>query len=388
MVIAQLVQFDKFCLIILNSKVNLMAIERVAVLGAGNGGITAAADLKHRNKQVRLFELPRFGKNIDALKRVGSITVAEKKGSFSVTPDLMTTDIEEAIAGAQIILVTIPSFATEEFSRILAPIVDENQLIIFHCAASMCSWRFLQVAREMQVDKRFKVGELNTLAYGTRAFPEKGLVELGLRVGQLFFSTIPAANTTAFLEEAREIYDCIEPARDVWNVLLTNGNPEAHCACILNAGRIEYSKGEFWYYREGITPHTVNIMKAVDNERITLGRALGLELESGRTARAKRGYIKDDPDAPYDKLFNESPVFSEIKGPLSVDSRYLVEDISNGLSMFSSLGKKLEVPTPVSDAIVTLGSTLLQTDFTKTGLNLERLGLADLPAQQLIEAVS
>jgi len=365
-----------------------MDVKRVAVLGAGNGGITAAADFKNRGKEVTLYELPKFKKNIDALKKAGKITVKEPSGEFSIVPDLLTTEISEAIKDAQVILVTIPAFATEEFSRQLAPVVSEDQLIIFHCAASMCACRFLIVANDMGIEKKFKVGDLNTLAYGTRAFPEKGLVELSLRVKQLFFAAVPASETATLLNAARQIYDCIEPAKNIWNILLANGNPEAHCACILNAGRIEYSKGEFWYYKEGVTPHTINIMRAVDQERIALGEALGFELEEGRQARVKRGYLKDEPDTPYEELFNTSPVFSKIKGPLTVDSRYLVEDISNGLTMYSSLGKALGVPTPVADAIVTLGSTLLQEDFCKTGLTLEKIGFADLTVQQLVDAVS
>lgn len=365
-----------------------MEIKRVAVVGAGNGGITAAADLKNRGKEVSLYELPQFKKNIDDLKKAGSITVLEESGQFTATPDLLTADIGEAIRGAQVILVTIPSFATEEFSRQLAPAATEDQLIIFHCAASMCARRFLIIAEEMGIQTKFKIGELNTLAYGTRAFPDKGLVELSLRVRQLFFAAIPASKTESLLSDARQIYDCIEPAKNVWSVLLSNGNPEAHCACILNAGRIEYSKGEFWYYKEGVTPHTINIMRAVDQERIALGRALGFDLENGRQARVKRGYIKDEPETPYEELFNTSPVFSKIKGPLSVDSRYLVEDISNGLTMFSSLGNALGVATPVSDAIVTLGSTLLQNDFKKTGLTLEKLGLDNLAVEELNDSVN
>jgi len=365
-----------------------MDVKRVAIIGAGNGGITAAADLKDRGMEVRLYELPQFKKNIDDLEKVGSITVVEESGSFTVKPDMLTTNIGEATEGAQIILVTIPSFATEAFSRELAPVVTEEQLIIFHCAASMCSYRFLQVAREMGIEKKFKIGELNTLAYGTRAFPEKGLVELSLRVGHLLFAAIPAEETVSLLEDARQVYDCIEQADNVWNVLLTNGNPEAHCACILNAGRIEYSKGEFWYYKEGVTPHTINIMRAVDQERVALGQAMGFELENGRQARVRRGYIKDEPRTPYEQLFNTSPVFSKIKGPLSVDSRYLVEDISNGLTMFSSLGKAIGVPTPVSDAIVTLGSTLLQTDFGETGLTLKKLGLNELTTEELVGSMN
>lgn len=365
-----------------------MNVTRVAILGAGNGGITAAADLKNRGKEVSLYELPRFGKTIDLLKKAGKITVKEGQSEFSAIPDLMTTDIGEAVKGAQVILVTVPSFAIEEFAKVLAPVAREDQVIIIHCAASMGTYRFLQTAKAMRIEKKFKIGELNTLAYGTRAFPDKGLVELSLRVKYLLFAALPADDTEELLVAARQLYSAIQPVENIWHILLTNGNPEAHCACILNAGRIEYSKGEFWYYVEGVTPHTINIMRAVDQERMALGRAMGFELESGREARVKRGYLRDEPDTPYEELFNTSDVFSAIKGPLSVDSRYLVEDISNGLAMYSSLGKAVGVLTPVSDAIVTLGGCLLQRDFQTSGLTLERLGFDGLDAKSLSEAVN
>jgi opine dehydrogenase len=365
-----------------------MEVKRVAILGAGNGGITAAADLKNRGKEVALYELPKFGDTITKLKARGTITVEEDAGFFTVEPDLLTTDIEEAVQDAQVILVTVPAFAIEEFARILAPAVREDQLIIIHCAGSMGACRFLQTAKAMEIKKRFKIGELNTLAYGTRAFPEEGRVELSLRVKELFFAALPAKDTEELLSAARQVYDCIQPAKNVWNIFLANGNPEAHCACILNAGRIEYSKGEFWYYKEGITPHTINIIRAVDSERIALGQAMGFELETGRKARVKRGYLLDEPNTPYEVLFNTSPVFTKIKGPLSVDSRYLVEDISNGLAMFVSLGKAIGVPTPVSEAIVTLGGCLLQQDFFSTGLSLEKLGFSKLDAKGLSDAVN
>ncbi len=74
------------------------------------------------------------------------------------------------------------------------------------------------------------------------------------------------------------------------------------------------------------------------------------------------------------ELFNNSEVFTAIKGPLSVTSRYFTEDISTGLVLWLNLGKVLNVLTPNIDAIITLGSSLLKTDFYKEGLTLEKFG--------------
>ena len=100
-----------------------MKVKRVAVLGAGNGGITAAADLKLRGFEVSLFELPQFSRNIDLLReRKGEVVLKEPDSDRKATIDVLTTDIREALACAQVVLVTVPSLWVEEFAKISAPI--------------------------------------------------------------------------------------------------------------------------------------------------------------------------------------------------------------------------------------------------------------------------
>lgn len=364
-----------------------MDVKRVAILGAGNGGITAALDLKSRGFEVALYELPKFGNVIETLRETEPLSLKEEGGTQRVGLDLLTTDIVEAVTGAQVVMLTIPSTWVESFAEVVAPVVGEDQIILLHTAACLGAVRFVRAAQKAGVKTRFKIGELNTLAYGTRAFPEKGEVELSLRVKHLLFAAYPAGNTAQLLGPCRQLYPCIEPAADIWHTALTNGNPEAHCTSILNAGRIDYSKGEFWLYVEGITPHTVKIIEQVCKERLELGKALGLELDDARVARIKRGYLLDEPK-PLDELFNTSPVFSKIKGPTSLESRYLVEDISNGIAFYSSLGRALGVPTPASDAIVTLGGFLLDRDFMAEGITLEKFGFGGMDAGGLKEAVA
>jgi opine dehydrogenase len=366
-----------------------MKVKRVAIQGAGNGGITAAADLKLRGFEVSLFELPQFSRNIDLLReRKGEVVLKELDSEKRATIDVLTTDVKKALEGAQLVLVTIPSTWVEEFARVSAPHIAADQVVVLHTAACMGSVRFVKTARAMGVKTDFKIGELSTLAYGTRAFPERGEVELSLRVKEFYFSAYPAKRTQELVGVCQQIYSGVLPIDNVWGTALINGNPECHCGpCLLNAGRIEYSKGEFWLYVEGITEHTVNVLLQVGEERLALGRALGFQLDDGTTARIKRGYLLPGPEPVYVK-YNTSPVFSKIKGPTSLESRYFIEDISNGIVLYSSLGKALGVPTPASDAIATLGGILLKRDFVAEGITLEKLGFAGLKRDQLIAAVS
>lgn len=364
-----------------------MKVTKVAILGGGNGGISAAVDLKEKGFSTALYELPAYFANLSVIKEKKGAMIQDKKGDRFVEIDLVTDDIQEAIKDAQIVMVVIPGFAVESFTEILAPIVDENQIIFFNGAAAMACVRFKNKADEMGIKKNFKLCEVNSLTYGTRAFPAEARAEISLRVKKLFLAGYPKEITDEALVAVSQIYDCVVPAQNIWHTTLENGNPVVHPGpCLMNSGRIDYSKGEFWLYKEGITEHTINILRAIEHEQMAIGAAFGFEIEDATQSRARRGYLANEED-DLQYQFNTSEVFTQIKGPTSCTARYFTEDISTGLVLWSDLGKVAGVPTPNIDAVITLGGSLLKTDFRETGLTLEKLGLAGKDLKELIEAV-
>ena len=368
-----------------------MNVKKVAILGAGNGGMTAACDMKEQGFEVALYELPQFADHLKVIQEKGGLLLQEPNEhpakEVFLPLDLVTTDIAAAVKDAQIIMLTIPGFAVDAFVEVLEPVVTEDQVIFFNGAASMGCVRFANKAKALGITKKFKLCEVNSLSYGTRGFPDEARVELTLRVKKLFFSAYPKEDTAALYAVCKQIYSCLVPAENIWHTTLENGNPEVHPGpCLLNAGRIDYSDGEFWLYREGMTRHTINVLHAIERERMAIGKAFGFDLEDAVESRYRRGYFANDTD-DLQTLFNTSEVFTKIKGPVSCTSRYFVEDISDGLVLWSDLGKVAGVPTPNIDAVITLGSSLLQTDFRTTGLTLEKLGFAGLDVQALLAAV-
>ncbi|WP_366922129.1 NAD/NADP octopine/nopaline dehydrogenase family protein [Metallumcola ferriviriculae] len=361
-------------------------VEKVAILGAGNGGITAAADLGHRGFEVRLYELPRFSQNLDPVIKRGGILLKNKNKEDFVKPHLVTSDIQKAIDGAEVIMLTIPALAVEEFAKVCAPYLKDNQIVFINSAGAMSSARFINVIRSMGIDTDIKIGESSSLTYGTRVI-NGSEVELYLSAKKLLFSAFPSRNTPEVLEKCKCLYNSLVPASNIWETTLNNGNPETHPGpCLLNAGRIEYSGGEFYLYREGITEGVSRVIKAISKERKALCDALSVKYIPTEKRLAEIGYCE-----PLEKLheqYRRSEVFGPIKGPLSLTSRYFVEDISMGLVLWSSLGKALGIATPIIDSIIMLGGSLIEKDYWLEGLTLEKLGLADMDCNGLIEYVS
>src|SRR5438270_5784819 len=85
-----------------------MAVHSVAILGAGHGGCAAAADLGKRGYCVRLHA--RNPERLAPLRAQGGI---EARGIVQglVPIDLLTSDVAEAVRGADLIMLVVPSLA-------------------------------------------------------------------------------------------------------------------------------------------------------------------------------------------------------------------------------------------------------------------------------------
>ena len=62
------------------------------------------------------------------------------------------------------------------------------------------------------------------------------------------------------------------------------------------------------------------------------------------------------------------------KGPTKVDSRYISEDVPQGLVMLEALGKSLSVATPLVSSLIEIASAALGRDLRMEGRTPEKLG--------------
>ncbi len=73
----------------------------------------------------------------------------------------------------------------------------------------------------------------------------------------------------------------------------------------------------------------------------------------------------------------------KMRGPSSMQDRYITEDVPYGLVFFSTLGQMLGVPTPVSDGIVNLCGAINRVDYWQQGRGVKELGLDGMSLAQL-----
>ncbi len=75
---------------------------RVAVLGAGNGGLASAFDFAQHGHEVSLYAPPEFGDNLVAVDKAGGITASGDLQGFAPIR-YAGNDAAEAMAGAELV---------------------------------------------------------------------------------------------------------------------------------------------------------------------------------------------------------------------------------------------------------------------------------------------
>ena len=73
----------------------------------------------------------------------------------------------------------------------------------------------------------------------------------------------------------------------------------------------------------------------------------------------------------------------QMKGPASMQDRFVTEDVPYGLVLLSGLGQLLDIPTPISDAIVNLSGAINCVDYWAQGRGVNELGLGGMSLEQI-----
>jgi opine dehydrogenase len=158
-------------------------------------------------------------------------------------------------------------------------------------------------------------------------------------------------------------------------------NPVVHPAgVLLNAGRIERSRGDFYFYDEGVTPAVCRLILAVDGERRRIGEALDLELTPVDQAFCEAGF---GPQGDLWATINGSRMLTRLRAPGAVETRWLTEDVPYGLAAWSLLGKQFGVDCFLMRSLVDVASATTGIDFWRQARTPSQLGITGLDAVAL-----
>ncbi len=362
-----------------------MEKDLVAVLGGGNGGHAVAANLSLNGYKVNFFELPQFAESFERVLRTKEIRIEGISIDGTAKLNLATTDMQQAIKETEIIFVVTPAFGHKAMAEACAPFVQDGQIIVL-MPGSGGSLEFVKIFKQRKVKREITFAETCTLPYGAR-LKSSGHVSVFIHAVILPTGVFPSKRTNEVIPKLKQFYPSISPAKDVMEAAINNPNPIVHpVATLLSATRIEHAKGEFYLYAEGMTPSVARAYESLNQERLSICKALGYQLyhwdnlefrdyNLGETEEECRYRILN---TSMDAAFGKDGIYAGIKmkGPEHMKDRYVTEDVPYGMVLLSTLGNLLGVPTPTHDAVIQLSSVVNRTDYWRTGRGMKELDLS------------
>ena len=335
---------------------------QVTVIGAGNSGFAMAAHLSANGHQVRLWN--RSEETIRKLKETHMIKCyGEIQGEFVI--DLVTNDLQKAIQGTDLILITSPANSHRELAKEIARYLDRDVIIVLNPGRTFGAVEFLQVFNRYNKLITPTIAETQTIIYTCRKISDDAVNIIALKSGVLL-STFDARENRNII---RQLPGCLQPffkpARSMIETSVGNVGMILHCApLLLNIGWTESQNHTYNYYYDGISPTIASFIEKIDEERVQVSQKLGLKVES--TKDWLRRTYRLQGNSIYECIQNNE-AYRNILAPNSMHHRYIFEDIPFGLVPIEYIGKRCGLPMKNTGIIIDLASSLFDICFRTIG---------------------
>jgi len=352
----------------------------IAVLGGGHGCYAAAADLGEQGHGIRLWR-----RDAQALKPVqdsSAIYLKDDHGERPVILDLVTTDIGQAVKGAQLILIPSPAIAQLDIARALAPHLQDGQ-VVYLPPGTFGSYVMSQAVRRHGCAADVAWAETGTLPWLARKHGAD-TVAITMRATRLPTGVYPARQAQRAMQVIAQAFPCIEPCKDALSGALMNAGPIIHPPLIMmNAAPLQHFP-EWDIHNEGTQPAVRAVTTQLDKERIAVREALGYAA----------------PHFPLsDHYENDQWMYGDSHKKL-VDSgdwrehidlythRYMTEDTVMGLAFLASVADWVQCDAPVAKGLLAIAGGILGRDLRKGERTLGALGLDRLSPGQMRELLA
>lgn len=345
-------------------------IMRIAIIGSGNVGVALAADLSLKGNKVDLIKTSVVKEStFFKIQQNDNNVQLKENGQYHRTKiESLSHDLSK-VQNAEVIFITIQSTYHEELIGRIAPYLNKRQIVVCVCSY-LSSFYFVKYCKHLPA-----IAE-TTGPYLEGRIEENDIDgEIVFRVGcRLTRSPLSLSYTDKRKECMEKLHTLYKGFCDDYSLVesgLLNPNMVLHTVgSIMSIPRIEYSHGNFCMYREAYARGnnaTLNIMLALDKEKQEVLKRLGSKPTDIFVAG---GFLGN----PIESFYEYSCSSDRAISPTSVHSRYITEDVSQGLVLLESIGEKIGEKTPIATSLIDISECALGEPFRKNGRTIKRLG--------------
>ncbi|MDG2475310.1 MAG: NAD/NADP octopine/nopaline dehydrogenase family protein [Paracoccaceae bacterium] len=355
---------------------------RVAILGAGAGGLSATVELTKAGFECALWNRGR--PTINEIIKVGKIRYEGLLGQGEIKPSLATTDLKIALKSADVVLVVLPTIAHSIVAKDLCESGWSGPIILNpgHTGGAL---EFNAIFKRFQKPVPPLV-EFSTLTYVARKL-DTDYVNITGKAKSVRAAALPGGESA--IKMAQKLYPNINLVPDVLYSSLSNVNLVLHPpGAILGASWVEATGGKFTFYRDGLTEGVSKIMDQLDRERVDVALKFGHEVPSLVEEMALIGTVEaSDARKSLRQAISSGKANALIMAPNNLQHRYYVEDFGHGLLPFVELAKCAGIEVPTARALLEMGRCLIGDQLVANGRNATSLGILGLGPKEIFTIV-
>lgn len=319
---------------------------KVTIVGYGNIGTLMAAEMAYRGHSVTVYT--------SSVPDSNTIEVYDQSENciLSGKMDLITDNLEEAVKGAEVIWITLPSQMFEEFAERLYSYIEPKQIIGVVPGSGGAEFAF----RKLIAKGCIMVGLQRVHSIARIKERGKSVYMLGKK-DELQVGVIPKEQTEKMTEMVRHLFDMPCVMLDNYLcVTLTPSNPILHTARLYTMFK-DFKKEEsyprnFLFYEEWNDESSDMLLKC-DAELQNLCGKIPMELSDVKSL--KLHYESNTPQKMSEKI-RSIGAFKGITSPMvcigedrwipDFSSRYFTSDFPYGLKIILELCRLFAVDAP------------------------------------------
>lgn len=331
-----------------------------AVIGAGHGGQALAAYLAFKNHPTVLYN--RTESVVLEIKAFGGI---ELFGIYNtkVSNIEVTSNLEQAIKNADIIMICVPAFAHQEIAHQMAPYLKDNQMILINPGRTLGAYMFERYVKEINKKTKCLIAEADTFIMTSRKI-RPGLSQVFSLKKRLQIAATDPKKTKQLVAKLSETFDMIVGVESMVITSLSNIGAIFHpLPALLNIGRIE-SGNDYLHYKEGITPMIADLLEQLDQERIALAKKLDYDICSAKEWLTQ---VYGSTGTNLYETLQKTTQYDEVYAPQDVNTRYVLEDVPTGIVPMLKLAQLVNSPHQTMKMVLSLANLLYQINFETIG---------------------
>jgi opine dehydrogenase len=357
-------------------------MQKIAILGAGNGGVSMGAYIALKGGHVNLYD--KYANAIEAIQEKKGVNLKGVSLNGFASFHTVSTNVEEVIRDCEMIMVVTPAFAHKEIAQACAKCLVDGQMVVLHPGRTGGAMEFYKIVKEINPSIKVSIAEAQTLIYASRRTGPTEATIYGVKE-KVSVAAIPHRDTKKVVAKLNAFYEQFVPAENVLETSLLNIGAIFHpTPSILNVARMECQE-DFKYYHEGISPSVGKVLEEIDKERMAVANAFGVKtISTNQWLKEVYGVQSQDIYS----TVQSNKVYADIVAPKSSATRYITEDVPMSLTPISELAKLANVETPVIDMMIKIASIMHNTDYRREGRTLERMGIQGMSQENLLKYVN